>query len=73
MSLKQREHETQVGCDGGLAREQELDLLLDFEVLRVDVVVERDHLVREFEGPATENVLRPNVAQRAGHSTSSTF
>ena len=63
--LEQREHETQVGCDGGLAREQELDPLLDREVLRVDVVVERDHLVGELE------VLRAHGfdrrAQRAEH------
>ena len=49
----------------GLAREQELDLLLDREVLRVDVVVERDHLVGELE------VLRAHGfdrrAQRAEH------
>ena len=46
--LEQREHEAEVGRDRRLAGEQQLDPLLDLEVLGVDVVVERDHLVREL-------------------------
>ena len=47
--LQQRQDEPKVARDRRLAREQQLDPLLDLEVLRVDVVVERDHLVGELD------------------------
>ena len=46
--MQDREHEPQVDRDRRLPREQRLDPLLDREVLRVDLVVERDHLVGEL-------------------------
>ena len=47
--LEDREDEAKVARDRGLACQQELDPLLDLEVLRIDVVVEGDHLVGELE------------------------
>ena len=65
IALEHCEHEPEVARDGRLAGEQELDPLLDLEVLRIDVVVEGDHLVRELE------VLRADrldgAAERAEH------
>ena len=61
--LQHREHEPKVARDRGLARQQELDSLLDLEVLRVDVVVEGDHLVGELE------VLRDDRLNRAAQRT----
>ena len=63
--LQQREHEPEVGRDRGLAREQQLDPLLDLEVLRVDVVVEGDHLVGELDVLRAHRLDR--AAQRAQH------
>ena len=57
--LQHREHEPQVARDRRLARQQKLDSLLDLEVLRVDVVVEGDHLVGKLE------VLRDDHFNRA--------
>ena len=65
MSFSTREHEPQVARHRRLARQQELDALLDLEVLRVDVVVERDHLVRELEILGAHRLDGP--AQRAQH------
>ena len=63
--LQQREHEPEVGRDRGLAREQQLDPLFDLEVLRVDVVVEGDHLVGELDVLRAHRLDR--AAQRAQH------
>ena len=63
--LQHREHEPEVARHRGLAREQELDPLLDLEVLRVDVVVERDHLVGELDVLRADGLDGP--AQRAQH------
>ena len=54
--MEDREHESQVARDGGLAREGHLDLLLEREVARVDLVVERDHLVAELDVLRAERV-----------------
>ena len=40
--------EAKIAGDGGLARKQELDAFFDPDVVLVDVVVERDHLVCEL-------------------------
>ena len=56
--VEQREDEPQVGRDRGLAREHELDLVLDRHVPVVDLVVERDHLVAQLD------VLRPRARRR---------
>ena len=47
--VEQREHETKVGRDRRLAREHELDLLLERVVAIVDLVVESDDLVAELD------------------------
>jgi hypothetical protein len=59
------EHETQVGRDRRLPREQLLDALLDREVALVHLVVERDHLVGELGVLLDERVDR--AAQRTQH------
>ncbi len=62
--LQHREHEPEVARDGRLAGEQQLDPLLDLEVLRVDVVVERDHLVGELGVLRADGLdRRPDRAQ----------
>ncbi len=61
--LQDCEHETQIARDRSLARQQKLDSLLDLEVLRVDVVVEGDHLVGKLE------VLRDDHFDRAAERT----
>ena len=61
--MEQREHEPKVARDGRLLREQRLDAALDVEVDRVDLVVERDHLVGELGVLLPQRVHR--AAQRA--------
>ncbi len=56
--MEHREHEPQVGGDGRLPREQVLHPLLDREVAVVDLVVERDNLVRELVVLLHERVER---------------
>ena len=65
VDVEHREDEPQVGRDRRLPREQLLDALLDREVARVDLVVERDHLVGELLVLLHERVER--AAQRAQH------
>ena len=47
--MEQRQHEPEVGRNRCLAREHELDLVLDGHVPVVDLVVERDHLVAQLD------------------------
>ena len=47
--MQEREHEPEVAGDRRLAREHELDLLLERVVAVVDLVVERDDLVAELD------------------------
>ncbi len=54
--VQDREDEPEVGRDGGLPREHELDLALEALVAVVDLVVERDHLVAELDVLASERV-----------------
>ena len=61
--MQQRQDEPEVAGDGRLAREQQLDLLLDPEVVAVDLVVEGDDFVGELEVALGERVQRPT--QRA--------
>ena len=59
--MEHGEHEAEVGRDRGLLCEQLLDRPLDPVVARVDLVVERDHLVAELD------VLRLERVDRAAH------
>ena len=61
--MQQGEDEAQVARDRRLPGEQHLDPLLDVQVRRVDLVVERDHLVGEL------GVLLPECVQRAAQRT----
>ena len=61
--VEEREHEAKVARDRRLLREQRLDAALDVEVDRVDLVVERDHLVAELGVLLPERVHR--AAERA--------
>jgi hypothetical protein len=61
--LQEREHEAEVARHRRLPRQQQLDALLDRDVLRVDVVVEGDHLVRQLEVARADGLDR--AAQRA--------
>jgi hypothetical protein len=63
VDVEDREHEAQVARDRRLAGEQGLDPLLDADVSVVDVVVERDHFIRELVVALLERVERS--AQRA--------
>ena len=47
--VEDREHEPKIACNGGLSRQQQLDLVLDVEAAPVDVVVERDHLAGQLD------------------------
>jgi len=57
--VEQREDETEVARDRSLAREHELDLLLERQVALVNLVVERDHLLAQLD------VLRPQRIEDA--------
>ena len=54
--MQERQHEPQVGRDGRLPREHELDLLLERVVAVVDLVVEGDDLVAQLDVLRTERV-----------------
>jgi hypothetical protein len=61
--VQDREHEPEVARDGRLTGEQPLDSLLRAQVDRVDIVVERDDLVRELDVTRDERLDR--TSQRA--------
>ena len=61
--VQERKYKPQVAGDRRLLREQRLDAALDVEVDRVDLVVERDHLIGELRVLLPERVHR--AAQRA--------
>ena len=63
--MEDGEHEPEVGRDRRLLREDLLDRLLDPVVARVDLVVERDHLVAELDVLRLHRVDRP--AEGAEH------
>jgi hypothetical protein len=69
--VQDREHEPQVDGDRRLAREQRLDALLEREVARIDVVVERDHLVRELGSFSRRALIEPRTARRTRSPSSS--
>ena len=56
--MEDRQHEPQVDRHGRLPRQERLDALLECEVTRVHLVVERDHLVRELGVALAERVHR---------------
>ena len=60
-----REDEPEIGCDGRLSREHELDLALEPAIAVVDLVVERDDLVAELDVLRSQGVDR--AADRARH------
>ena len=62
--MQQRENEPEVGRDGRLPGEDELDLVLDPQVAIVDLVVERDDLVAELDVLGSQRVDR--AADRPG-------
>ena len=65
VDVQDREDEPEIGGDRRLAREQELDSLLDAHIALVDVVVEGDHLVCELVVPLLERI--DGAAERAQH------
>ena len=65
VAVEDRQHEPKVDRDRCLPGEERLDALLEREVARVHLVVERDHLVRELRVPLAQRVHR--AAKRAEH------
>ena len=63
--MEDRQHEPEVDRDRRLPGEQRLDALLEREVARVHLVVERDHLVGELSSALAQRVHR--AAERAEH------
>ncbi len=65
IAVEDCQHEAEVERHRGLSREQRLDALLEREVTRVDLVVERDHLVRQLRISFAQRVHR--AAERPEH------
>jgi hypothetical protein len=65
VDVEHGQHEAKVDCDGRLPSQERLDSLLEVEVALVDLVVERDHLVRHLRVALLERLHR--AAESALH------